>query len=95
LRRFFGPPPPPSPKLVTLVNRCDDLEARIEYLGDEIKALRGRVTGKLRKQALPPEPEPESESVGAAEGAGDGSPAAPSSYANLRQVDLARRFRGF
>lgn len=99
LRRLFGTPPPPPPRLVALVNRCDDLEARIEYLSDELKSLRGRFTGRLRKGAVGTSPEPEPEPAGSPLPEGDGSPAAspapPRPLANLRQVDLARRFRGF
>lgn len=50
LRRLFGPPPVPSPRLVELANRTDDLDARLDYLAAELRALRGRVTGAERKK---------------------------------------------
>jgi hypothetical protein len=35
---------------MALVNRVDDLESRLDYLGGELRALRGRVTGAERKR---------------------------------------------
>jgi hypothetical protein len=70
---------------VTLQNRCDDLEARIDYLADELKALRGRVTGKERKTR----PQEEAPSDGRLEEPAQVRPA-PATTAHL-----ARRFRGF
>lgn len=50
LRRLMGLPSGPSPRLVTALNRIDELDERIEYLGAELKRLRGRVTGGERKE---------------------------------------------
>jgi hypothetical protein len=89
-RRLFGPPPPPAPRLVAVVNRVDDLEARLEYIHDELKQLRGRVTGKERKARPEPVEEP-------AEGASDGQPEEPAYRrpAPPSTAYLARRFRRF
>jgi hypothetical protein len=88
-RRLFGPPPAPSPRLVTVVNRVDDLEARLEYLSDELKALRGRVTGKERKARQPVEDEPPAGGDGQPEEPAYSRPAPPST------AYLARRFKRF
>lgn len=49
-RRLLGLERPSSPRLVTLQNLVDDLDARVDYLGAELKKLRGRVTGAERKE---------------------------------------------
>lgn len=49
-RRLFAPPP----KLVTVLNRLDELEERVEYLASELKRLRGRVTGGERREKAEP-----------------------------------------
>lgn len=56
LRRLLGLEATPAPKLVTIANRQDELEERVEYLGLELKRLRGRITGAERKKSLEDEP---------------------------------------
>jgi hypothetical protein len=72
--------------MVAVVNRVDDLEARLEYIHDELKQLRGRVTGKERKAR----PEPN-------EPAEDGQPEEPAFVrpAPPPTAYLAKRFRRF
>lgn len=90
--RLFGPPAPPPPRMVDLRNRLDDVEARVEYVHDELKQLRGRVTGGLRKR--PPVEsavegdgeEPVAEGLPAHAGLGKGPPST---------AFLAKRFRRF
>lgn len=50
LRRLLAPPP----KLVTLLNRIDDLDERYDYLAAELKRLRGRITGGERREKAEP-----------------------------------------
>lgn len=49
LRRFFGPPPP---KVTQLANELRDLEARMDYLDDALRKLRGRVTQAERRKRV-------------------------------------------
>lgn len=87
-RRIFGPGPPPAPRLVHLVNRLDDLDARLEYLSSELKALRGRFYGDRRKKTLQDAP---GEEIEEGEVSQDTPP--PAQRPRQNTTSLARRFR--
>lgn len=53
LRRLLGEPKAPAPKLVELLERLEDHEARLDYLYEAHRKLRGRVTGAVRHQDAP------------------------------------------
>jgi len=87
LRRLFAPPAPPPPRLIALWNQVQDLDARADYLEGELKSLRGRLTGALRREK-PPEDAPGQEIEEEAE------PQLPPPRALTRgTAHLARRFK--
>lgn len=86
LSRLLLPARAPSPRLVTISNRLDDVDERIDYLAGELKTLRGRLTGAIRKEKV-------AEDAPSATIDDEPSP----HYPPVRQVPatahLARRFR--
>lgn len=59
LQRLLGVKRLPPPKLIEIMVRIDDLDARMDYLDGGLRKLRGTVTGALRR------PEPESDAPSA------------------------------
>lgn len=57
--RLFHREVPATPRLVDLSRRIDDLEAELEHTNSQLRKLRGRVTGGLRRDDAPEgQPEP-------------------------------------
>jgi len=82
--RLFARPTAPSPTLKVLLQRVDELEARVDYVDGGLRKLRGYVTGAKRKADQDSE-EPPTEAVEAP------VPRAPTFWPHGRR----RNLRGF
>jgi hypothetical protein len=94
LYRLFAPAAPPqrlSARVATLENTVDELDSRVEYLGSELKKVRGRQFSFERQLATPQEAP---EETNGSEETQEAAPQGPRrSFAPT--AHLARRFRGF
>lgn len=50
LRRLFGPPPTPPPRLRDVIERLDGLEADVAGLRKRLIKIQGLVTGGMRRE---------------------------------------------
>jgi len=81
-----APPEPPSPRLVDLQLRFEELESRLEWWVKEFKTLRGRFYGSMRREIEPEGSESDEQQQ-------VDIPVPP--QINVSSAHLSRRFRGF